>query len=413
MDFLKPHQRILVALLTAAIRNEPPDIETGGDTDWRAVIDESIKHQVFTLIYKPLRELGKKASVPQELLEKIRIHAVYEGMEQEKNYYLFAGVLKSLAEEDIKAIVLKGLVLRQLYPEPCMRTMCDFDLLVKPDNIARASAVLTGLGYEIKQNNQKHMVFKKDNLHIIELHRHISSTQAVDEHPEFEEHAWNNAVYVTVSGVQALSLCPADQIIYTIMHMASHLFSGGFGLRQLTDFVLQVEAYREVIDWKGFFKTAESLGIHTFSCAVFQLCQSLFNLDISGINPDGDFELGVSEPFANDILDGGVFGGEERGSVAANRLIYYNEGNKAITFREKFIFFSRFLFPDADRLDGRFAYAKERRYLLPVAWIHRMFFNAVRKDISPAEKLAAISFAKPFRISNKRAEMLKRLGLFD
>lgn len=421
MDFLKPHQRILIALLTCAIRNEPPDFETGRDTDWRAVIDESIKHQVFTLIYKPLRELGEKASIPQELMENLKIHVAYEGMEQEKNYYLFADVLRCLAEKGIEAIVLKGLVLRELYPEPSLRTMCDFDLLVKPDNIASATSVLTDLGYEIKYNQQKHMVFGKENQpvielhrHISELHRHISSKTAVDGRPEFEEHVWNRAEYVTVSGVHALSLCPAHQVIYTVIHMASHLFSGGFGLRQMTDFVLQIEAYREIIDWADFFEIAESLGIRTFTCAVFQLCHRLFNLDISRINPDGGFEYEVNQFFVSDILDGGVFGRrEENGSVAANRIIYYNEGSKAIAFKDKLIFFFKFLFPGADKLDGRFGYAKEHRYLLPIAWIHRMVFNVLRKDISLTEKLAAITFTKPFKISNKRGEMLKQLGLLS
>lgn len=66
-----------------------------------------------------------------------------------KDYYLFAHkdyaleTIKSCFEKhDIEYILLKGSVLRDLYPDKWMRTSCDIDVLIKEEKLERAVSAL-------------------------------------------------------------------------------------------------------------------------------------------------------------------------------------------------------------------------------------------------------------------------------
>ncbi len=411
VDFLNTNQKILVALLSASISQEPCDLEIDDDIDWLTVISEAFKHQVFTLIYKPLVDLSGKINIPCEILERLKFEVINEVKTQESNYLAIGIVLKHIIDDNIHVIVLKGLVLRELYPEPGLRTMCDFDLLIKKAEMEKAENVLRNLGYKKIDDKEKHAVFTHDYLPSIELHRQMVSKNVFPCYEAFEEHVWEYAEPVDISGVQVLSLCPVDKVTYQIIHMASHLLNDGFGLRQLIDLVLLVDDSRYDINWSEFFRVAETLNIGTFSKALFQLCGRLFDLNLqnTGLLYDEKFE--INQCLVDEIFEGGVFGKNENGYIVANRIIYYNEGIKADNCIERIMSFIIFLFPSADKLDNKFSYAKKHHYLLPVAWVYRILSNLWRKDISLNDKISVVKPAKLMNISSKRSKMLKQLGL--
>ena len=60
-------------------------------------------------------------------------------------------VCRALAADGIEYMPLKGSVIRKFYPKPEFRTSCDIDIFLHPEDVERASSVMTEkLGYKFK-----------------------------------------------------------------------------------------------------------------------------------------------------------------------------------------------------------------------------------------------------------------------
>ena len=99
----------------------------------------------------------------QKMLAIYRSHRIAH--EQER-------ILHVLESAKIPHIALKGAVIRNLYPEPWMRTSCDIDILVPPEHLEAAIYSLTeNLGYKTDGKRHFHDVhlYSESKTHL-ELH---------------------------------------------------------------------------------------------------------------------------------------------------------------------------------------------------------------------------------------------------
>lgn len=414
-DLLDKNQKLLIDLITAGFRGIPYyPAESVENIDWYTLIEVAVRHQVVTLIYKPLYENRIRLSVPDELSEKVGNLTLFEAIEQEQGYMGITGILRRFADEGIPLIVLKGIVLRKLYKSPELRVMGDYDLMIRSCNYHRADKILREAGYELYSDNVYEAAYFHTNQPKIDLHKHLESTGRIEGIGNFEEGAWERAIPTEINGVMVYSLCPRDNAVFLIIHMASHIISSGFGLRQLCDFVLLVEKYRNSIDWQEFFRVIERLRLSDFAAAIFYLCSFLFGLDISELSEQwGEPDKNIMRSLINDILNGGVHGLSDKDRIAAKRLMYYSENDISDNLWNKFKSFINLIFPKADKLAPRYCYARHNVFLLPAAWIHRFFYCLLRKDIDTREKIIWLISRKPVEIGVTRSNLLKQLGLID
>jgi hypothetical protein len=419
---LNNNRKMLVGLISAGIRNQPFNIEhcsveNSAGVNWAELLDEAVRHQVVTVVYQPLAENSARLHVPGELLEKFRIYTLYEGMEQERNYAAIGSVLKKLAGAGISVIALKGLIIRELYPYPYLRAMCDFDLLVKSDDVHESGRIIEESGFEFGNDDGKEIKYLHKIYGSIDLHRRLAPEgERYENMAGLEEQVWENAVPVDVSGASILALCPLDCAVFIVIHMASHIISSGFGLRNLCDFFLVVDTYRDEIDWDEFFRKAAEFHVDTFAKALMRICRELFGLEL----PDNCLKAAdefrdyvLMENIIEDIFDSGVSGKSSNERISANRMLYYSGGENAKTAGGKVSMYIKLLFPAAGKLDKRYRYAKKCFLLLPVAWVHRFIYCLVRRDIGFREKTASFSSPKPAVLCARRGEMLRGLGLLD
>ncbi|HEX2946638.1 MAG TPA: nucleotidyltransferase family protein [Clostridia bacterium] len=414
VELLDKNKSILIGLLSAGIRNKPFVVEGSASIDLHELFVKAAEHNVSPLIYRPLAENRIKLGIPEKLLEKLRIDILKEGMKQEHDYIAIGFILRRFAASGIQVIPLKGLVFRALYPDPGLRIMGDYDLLLKPYDMDKAGKILDEEGYVKSLDVDKHVTYSHITLPMLELHRAMVPADQFENYEAFEVQAWKNAKPLTVSGAQVLSLDPVDTEVYQVMHLASHMIGNGFGLRQLCDFVLFTEAYGSVVDWKEFYSRTSTLQLQVFVIALFQLCHLLFDLDIpEECRQFGEPDIELMKSFAEDIFSGGIFGKSTNERVTANRLIYYSEGKAKESFTGSLLLYLKLFFPGADRLDVRYQYAKKCRLFLPVAWIHRFLYSITRRDIDFYEKTAVFASSEPASIFASRSKMLHELGLLD
>ena len=419
-------QRMLMELLSQGIKNKGdynlfPDI-----TDWEGIFYEAKKHDVHTILYPVYKQcFGNKG---ENTFSKEWARAVIvEGAAQIQIAAAFAELINAFNGEGVETIALKGIVIKELYPSPELRTMADIDLLIHKQDFTEAAALLMEKGYINEGTNEKHTTFRLNENVAVELHTALFNEKHSSSLSDFEAAVWCNTMAYEVHGQALLVLNLECQLTYLCVHLAEHFKTGGFGLRQLCDIVVFVDRYYDEIDWKLFAERIGNLGISRFTHAMFLICNKYFDMklpfdikdsdiadsDIADFHNAGyDFSSQkLIDAFLEDILRGGIYGKstDERQQSANVLKFMRNSGN--LKKKTSFMYFLNLLFPSADSLCSRYGYCRKFRILLPAAWVHRLVFGLVRKDFPLKQKAAFLLHPPLLSELDVRISLIQRLGL--
>jgi hypothetical protein len=121
-------------------------------------------------------------------------------------------ILKIFSENNILAAPLKGAALAySSYPHPALRSMGDFDILVKPDEISPVRRLLQERGFTADRLHPA--TFFAPVGYALDLHQHISHTASYPA-----EYLWDESRKVPFLNFGAVLLSPELNILHAIEH---------------------------------------------------------------------------------------------------------------------------------------------------------------------------------------------------
>lgn len=402
-------QKLLIHLLSCAIRNEKPSNIDFKRINWDYIVSESMEHSIYPLLYPVIKTLSEPDVISSDLKDKWKCNTLKVAIQLLTQIIQMSKVFKEFDLANIPVIALKGLILRNLYPVPDLRTMGDSDILVHEKDIDRVRTLLTDMGYvEAKDSTPAHIAFIHKYFRHIEVHWTLADTRYISDVSPFEKRIWDRAVLKKISDADALCLCPEDFLIHLLVHMAVHMRSGGFGLRQLCDIVLLVEKEGAQICWEAFNKAIESIGLEKFTAAIFKVCNILFNLKTPESLNMASVDNKYVKMLINDILDSGVFGNRSLDRVYGNNLLNAKATSKDVK-PAKMSSVINIICPPVSTLSDTYRYAKKHRFLTPVAWIHHFVSGVLNARYSLFDKLRFLFFSTS--TFKKRSILVKNLEL--
>jgi Uncharacterised nucleotidyltransferase len=183
--------------------------------------------------------------------------------------------------------VLKGAHLGQLvYESFALRTMCDVDVLVACDDLARAVAVLTELGlapqyYDVEEVDyaRHHHLRPMARPDGVRVEIHWSIAQPSSPFDIDLQGLWHRAQRATIAGVETRVLSPEDLILHLCLHASfSHQFR--VGLRAFWDIREVVRHHGEALDWQVVVRRAQQWGIGRYVYLTLRLVRELLEADI-------------------------------------------------------------------------------------------------------------------------------------
>ena len=246
------------------------------ETGWRELVRSAAGHGVSPLLYDRLASLADPSAppsalrVPHSLVPATILQSLHEAffLHAARNALLYrdlAQVVTSLQQQGLRVAVLKGAHLAALvYSHVGLRPMADMDLLVSKEELAKADAVLSGMGYttdrsqtiEARCQVSQHLApFSKPPHPRIELHWTIASPIL----PFRIDMAGIEARLrpVTIAGIKTHVLAPEDLLIHLCTHAAGHSpvpFCHGF--RTFCDLAVVLRHYQAELDWSVVRKRA-------------------------------------------------------------------------------------------------------------------------------------------------------------
>lgn len=382
-------EKQFIDLLSNSIRNEVCK-KKYDNVDWNELINLSRKHKIEGLIYSALNKAELLENIDEDKVKDLKKEVFFTGVTQISNMSKLEKVFNEFSKENVPVIVLKGLVVREYYPQPEQRSMSDADIFVKAKDINKSKKILIDLGYtEIDAEASHHIKYIKSGYPMIELHWHVMKRDGFsDELDLFEDDIWDRTIEVKVKGAKVLSLGYEDLALHLCMHMAAHLAASGFGVRQIADLVLLVEKKGHLIDWTLFINKAEEFGFKRFIIIMFKICNILFSMDIPkemAVYKIDDEEM--FESLISTIFDGGVYGKKDMASNFANQVAFNYKGKDSNATIGAIRRYFRFIFPSIETMSDKYSYARKIRILTPIAWIHHLFSGIFRKEYNFTDKI--------------------------
>ncbi len=199
--------------------------------------------------------MGKRGwvNVPDEMRDHLKSYRTQQVARALAQVAALKRVGRLFSEAGIPLMPLKGVALSQgIYGDPCVRSSCDLDILVKRGDVERAEGVLTQAGYhhsldfhEMHERQKRHIV---DTLHhheyvgdinnsSIELHwrSYLWSKEQVDV-------LWETSNHSGWLGIGLVELSTVENILFLADHGARH---GWPNLKWLSDIAMLMESMHE------------------------------------------------------------------------------------------------------------------------------------------------------------------------
>jgi len=397
-------QAFLIACLSAAIHGEELQFSEINKVNFKVIFQEAKSLDICGLLYPIMKKFNEAVFQDNETINEWKNNAITSEIIQIQFIEQMNKVLKKIRREDIEVIVLKGLTLRDLYPRPKLRSMDDADLLIHKRDMKLCKNILQSMEYYEDHSDSKHSVFIHNSYLPIELHWRLVDKTFNKDISYFEKNIWKSAVKAKICDEAVFVLSPEDQILYLCLHMAMHMVSIGFGVRQLCDLVLLVEAKFNEIDWNSVYQSANKANITKFTIAIFALGKRLFNMPV----PDNLDKLELQDTKNIDSLASYIFtmgiNTEEVQGIENHR----DKNIRSVLKRLKLYF--TILLPWKQNLDARYSYAQKWIILTPIAWLHRFIYVIFSKEFINGGNISY--FKNRVNIVKKRTELLKWLELY-
>ena len=304
-----------------------------------------------------------------------------------KTNYDFEAMCAALEKGEVRFMPLKGSVIRKHYKEPWLRTSCDIDVLIHPDDLEKAKAVFSDeLKYRYESEwNYDISFFTPDGTHI-ELHHTITSI--VGDIDNVLLTVWEHAS--PAEGCKyRYEMSDAMYYFYHIAHMAQHFGTGGCGIRPFLDLWI----LNHIIEFDKEKRDAllERGGLVNFSRAAEELSEVWIG---------GASYTPTAEALERYTLSGGTYGTME------NKVIAHQSAKGG---RVRFLM-SRLFLPYRE-LKIRYPILEKRKWLFPFCQVARWFriFKKEKRKKSIVEFKISSEVAKSGDAES--AELFRSLGL--
>ncbi len=342
--------------------------------NWNELIDIARKQDALGILYYQLK--GQLDNSNITINQKVKLFKVYANslLKYDKRVKALDEIDREFNKNKIPYFIFKGIEIAKLYPNPKLRTMGDSDILIHRRDRKKAHRCLLELGFQNDCLGKNEWKYHRDEIHI-ELHRKMMNYEAANSLKQvvFFSRRWKYAAAESNS-----EHCHLDwnyHFIYVLTHLRKHFINRGVGFRQFMDITVIMKECS--LDWRWIKRELIKMDMWEFTLRCLAFCEMWFGIEspVEKAEIADEFYLESSKR----IFLGGVFGIEDERNLP-NHKIYVNRKARKMTIIGKCIkkiglVFSISLFPPYDymKTKDQYSFLKNKPYLLPAAWIYRMY----------------------------------------
>jgi hypothetical protein len=162
------------------------------------------------------------------------------------------------------------------------------------------------------------------------------------------------------------------------MHAAKHFVYGGIKLRHILDILMFAKKNQASVHWTEVWRTMREIGLSQWLACAFEIGSRYLGIDLKDVEGYEHLEQPENTAlFLNFIFDANSDVEESR-YKNYGRYMAVNSGEKHIQAlsTNPVAFYFRMLFSGVSSFKGKkYQYVQKHKFLLPVAWAHRIFYS--------------------------------------
>ena len=380
---------------------------------WAELFELARVHRVMPIIYGAVYTADSLQQADAAFLDAVKRQVRQQVIGQTMRTAEFLELNEKLRTAGATPLVVKGIICRELYPQPDYRQSSDEDVLIPAEQFALCHKVMLEMGMQTTETNPAdafEVPYRKAGSPLyIELHKQLFAPEsdAYADLNRFFEGAFERTVSETIQGRTVDTLGHTDHLFYLICHAFKHFLHSGFGIRQVCDIVLFANRYGKQVDWLQVLENCKQIRAEKFAAAIFQIGSKYLVFDPEqAAYPAAWQEIQVNEmPMLADLLSGGLYGDasmsrKHSSNITLDAVAAQKQGRKT-----KGALLTS-VFPPVDKLTGRYPYLKKYPYLAPVAWADRLFHYATETKNTKNNHAA-----DALKIGNQRVALLQEYDI--
>lgn len=266
-------------------------------------------------------------------------------------------------QNGIRNQVLKGAVMKYIYPRPELREMSDIDFMLYEDDFSKAEKLIAELGFHKLQAIKHHVIYEKKPLLILEMHwdlyeKTVDKGQYMYYKKQFRAVLKDGMKYT-------YEFTKENFYVYMISHMAKHFYENGCGIRNLVDIYVYNQKFQKEMDRSVVAQELKNCGILDFERHVTKLADIWLN--------DRESTVFYNNLFTY-MVDCGIYGKCENGIWG--QLCKQEDINIGKSKGRELTYY----FPPAGYMEEHYPWIKGKRWLLPAAWLYRGIHGLFNED---------------------------------
>lgn len=344
--------RYIVAVVGAVLHERTVPLPPEG-ISWKQVYEmakyQGLESMVFAGVQTRLEKDGKQYQKWESRYARNLIQCFTQEEELDT-------ILRKFCRAGINVILLKGDIIRELYPQKDFRQMADLDILVRDRDRAEAGKILRQLGYQYLPDPYDHQDdYQKPPYMCVELHR--SLVQGDCAYKEYGRDIWERVI--PVEGRQGcFRMDINDYYVFHLIHFAKHYFAKGSGIRSVLDIYIFLQKYGKELDREYLEEWMKRLGLQEFQRTAEMLAEYWFGRT--------KVKLGKAAPdMERKVFFSGTYGSK------LSEVLWQAEEYRTKKYGAAHYIFSR-VFMNRKAMAADYPCLKRRPFLLPLCWIHRL-----------------------------------------
>lgn len=381
----------LIQLIKSAFSGNPPE-KLPKEVNIDILINAAKDHSVANIIYEPLKSLGVLEPDSEHNIKALYNYAIMNDTVQ--SYYLDL-IDDAFEKNEIPHCVMKGPVVKALYPRPDFRQSGDLDIFVPEKFRKKARDIMLRLGFEVKRFNADaadDAYFIGQKIHV-ELHRILVSNKTPWQK---ECQKITDRLVLKADKLYTYEMTAEDYYLYMIAHMAKHMLYSGMGIKMVLDVWVYAKNYSETLNKNVLQERLSRCGLEKFEENVRKLVKFWFE--------DEEPETLIKE-LGDYIFLSGTFGTKKQ----LDAYFYaHNAGQSNSRVIAKAVYYWEFFFKSYKWMCNRYPILEKIPVLLPFCWVHRALKTLIferEKAHNIASRYDNVDLSESKKIQNFKKEI--------
>lgn len=362
-------QQALLYLLNCAVNERVPE-ELPEELDFEELYKLSKFHSVCAMVSYVLDKGGylTEKYMSQEMVQKwaaARISAIRKNLmfdaEREQ-------ILQWMEEVGCWYMPLKGVILKDMYPDVGMREMCDNDILFDKKFRKQLKEYMISLGYETSLYEKYiHDTYVKKPFFAFEFHAELFADNYIDNwsdyYADIEERLHKDENYKS-----RRHFSDEDYYIHVTAHTYQHYRSGGTGIRSFVDTYVFLKKKSDMLNWKYISNELKKIKLYDFEKNARNFAEKIFDKTKS-FNVIKKLNINELE-MALYILHAGTYGNID--NSIKNRILFMKTESQGLRLRDKFKYSLRRIYPGMGYIKTYRPFIYKHKVLIPFFVIYRI-----------------------------------------